>query len=133
MRWREKIAQFMVGRYGTDSLNRAMLIGSIGLLVLSMFVFHTVFYVLGFVLLLLCNIRMLSRNYQARYKENLFFTKQINKIKYLLSKLKYRKETSKTHRIYACPQCKQKIRVPKGKGKIMISCPKCKTEFMKKS
>lgn len=133
MRWREKFAQFMVGRYGTDQLNRAMLFGSIGFLVLSMFVFHTVFYVIGFALLILCNIRMLSRNFQARYKENQIYTKQVNKIKYFFSKLKYKKETSKTHHIYACPQCKQKIRVPKGKGKIMIRCPKCNTEFMKKS
>ncbi len=133
MRWREKMAQFMVGRYGTDQLNRAMLFGSIGFLVLSMFVFHTVFYAIGFALLILCNIRMLSRNFQARYKENQIYTKQVGKIKYFFSKVKYKKETSKTHRIFACPQCKQKIRVPKGKGKIMIRCPKCNTEFMKKS
>ena len=133
MRWRERFAQFMIGRYGTDQLNKAMLITSLVLMVLSWFGFRTIFYAVGLVLLILCNLRMFSRNFQARYKENTIYVNQINKIKYLFSKLKYKKETSKTHRIFSCPQCKQKIRVPKGKGKIMIRCPKCSTEFMKKS
>ena len=38
-----------------------------------------------------------------------------------------------TYRFYKCPQCKQTVRVPKGRGKICITCPKCKTEFIKKS
>ncbi|MDD5936971.1 MAG: hypothetical protein PUC65_15645 [Clostridiales bacterium] len=133
MRWRERMAQFMIGRYGVDQLNRALLYTSIGFMFVSIFVFHRVFYVLGFFLLLVCNLRLLSRNFQARTKENLIFTNQINKLKYFWSKIKYHKETSKTHHIYACPQCKQKIRVPKGKGKIMIRCPKCGNEFLKKS
>ena len=133
MRWRQRFSQFMVGRYGVDQLNRAMLITSLVLMVLSWFGLRTVFYTIGLVLLILCNIRMFSRNFQARYKENTVYVNQINKIRYFISKLKYKKNTSKTHHIYSCPTCKQKIRVPRGKGKIMIHCPKCHTEFMKKS
>lgn len=133
MRLRERIARFMVGRYGNDQLNRTMLVSSILLLLLSRFTLTYVFYILSLVLLILCYLRMFSKDYQARYKENLVYTSQINKIKYQFSKIKYRQQTGKTHHIYSCPQCKQKIRVPKGKGKIMIRCPKCGTEFAKKS
>lgn len=133
MRWRETIARFMVGRYGSDALSRAMSVVAMVFLLLSWFVLPSVFYTLALVLIVYSTYRMFSKNHQQRYKENLFYTKQVDKVKYYFGKLKYRSEQSKTHHIYSCPQCKQKIRVPKGKGKIMVRCPKCQTEFMKKS
>lgn len=133
MRFRERLMQFMQGRYGADALNRALVVVSFVFMILSWFVFHTAFYLVGLVIILYCAFRMFSRNIQARYKENVWYMKQVNKVKYFFSKLKYRKEAGKTHHIYSCPKCKQKIRVPKGKGKIMVRCPKCGTEFMKRS
>ncbi len=127
MRWREAIARFMVGRYGPDAFSRAMSVIAMFFLLLSWFVLPQVFYTLALILIAYSIFRMFSRNHQQRQKENLFYTKQV------VNKLKYRSSRSKTHRIYSCPQCKQKIRVPKGKGNIMIRCPKCQTEFMKKS
>ena len=133
MRWREAIARFMVGRYGSDAFSRAMSVVAMVFLLLSWFVLPQVFYTLALILIVYSTFRMFSINHQKRYKENLFYTKQVDKVKYFINKLKYRSSQSKTHHIYSCPQCKQKIRVPKGKGKIMIRCPKCQTEFMKKS
>lgn len=133
MRWRERMQRFMIGRYGTDQLNRALLIVSFVLIILSNFGLTFVFYTIGLVLLLFANLRIFSRNHKARYRENMIFMSQVNKLKYLISKLKYKKDMSKTHHIYTCPQCKQKIRIPKGKGKIMVRCPKCRVEFVKKS
>lgn len=133
MRFRERFARFMIGRYGTDQLNRALLFGSLGCMVISMFVLRYVFYSIGLVLLIICNLRMMSKNHQARYKENLFYTNQTGKVKRFFSKIKYHQQVRKTHHIYSCPQCKQKIKVPKGKGKIAVRCPKCGTEFIKKS
>lgn len=126
MRWRENFARFMMGRYGTDQLNRALLIVSLFFIVVSNFGLTLLFYGLGLALLLIANFRMFSRNHQARYKENIVFMN-------IIAKLKFRNQGSKTHRIYSCPQCKQKIRIPKGKGKIMVRCPKCGAEFLKKS
>lgn len=133
MRWRDRLARFMMGRYGTDALNKAILVTAFVCVILSWFVLTPFFNSFGLVLLVLCNIRMFSRNIQARYQENQLYLKQVGKIKYLISKLKYRTTVSKTHHIFKCPQCKQKIRVPRGKGNIMVRCPKCNHEFMKKS
>ncbi|MEI3279496.1 MAG: hypothetical protein V8R46_01165 [Eubacterium ramulus] len=49
------------------------------------------------------------------------------------AQMKYRQEQKKIYRFFACPNCAQKVRVPKGKGRICITCPKCKTEFIKRS
>ena len=37
------------------------------------------------------------------------------------------------HRYFDCPKCRQPVRVPRGKGKIMITCPKCKERFQRKT
>lgn len=132
MRWRERIARFMVGRYGTDQLNRCLLIISFVFIILSNFIATFIFYPIGLVLLILCNLRMFSRNIQARYKENQTFMNFVYGIKNFFGKGRGN-QASKTHRIYSCPQCKQKIRIPRGKGKIMVRCPKCGKEFLKKS
>ena len=133
MRWREMLTRFMTGRYGQDALSRAMSMVAFVLLIISMFVAQLILYPIAVILVLLSTFRMFSKNHQKRYQENLVYTKQINKVKYLFSKLRYRTDSSKTHHIYACPGCRQKIRVPRGKGKIMVRCPKCQTEFMKRS
>lgn len=133
MRWREAFARFMVGRYGSDALSRAMSAVAMVFVLLSWFVLPQVFNTLALILIVYSVFRLFSRNHQQRYKENLFYTRQVDKVKYYFSKIKYRNSQNKTHHIYSCPKCKQKIRVPRGKGKIMIRCPKCQTEFMKKS
>ena len=109
---REKIQRFMIGRYGADELAKAQSIAALVLLFLSMFSRLGIFYWLAIALMIYSTWRMFSKNISARYAENQ---------KYL------------NYRFYKCPQCKQKVRVPKGRGKICITCPKCRTEFVKKS
>lgn len=130
MRWREMIGRFMIGRYGTDQLNRTLLVVALIGMLASNFGFTLVLYMIGLVCLIICNMRMFSRNHQARYKENAAFLNLFNKAKNLFN---FKKQANTTHRIFTCPQCKQKIRIPKGKGKIMVRCPKCGNEFIKKS
>ncbi len=128
---REKLQKFMMGRYGTDNFSRFLLIVWIILWVLDLFINSVILSALSLALLIYTYYRMFSRNIQKRYQENIKYLSIKNKILY-----KFRSEQSmmkdrKTHHIYKCPTCKQKIRIPRGKGRICITCPKCKTEFTK--
>lgn len=130
---KEKFRKFMIGRYGVDSLSKFMLGTAVVLLVFAMGFRNNFLNTLACLLVLLCYFRMFSRNYQKRAEENQKFLELKGKVATFLKREKEYFEQRKTHHIYKCPSCKQKIRVPKGKGKICITCPKCHTEFIKKS
>ena len=75
----------------------------------------------------------LNSFYSKMYAQNQKFLTWRYRMVAKWSKWKERFAQRKTHRFYKCPNCKQKVRVPKGRGKIAITCPKCRTEFIKKS
>ena len=77
--------------------------------------------------------RMFSRNISRRSAENEKYMKYHYRCMTKFNQLRARIKDSKTHRIFKCPSCGQKIRVPKGKGRISIKCPKCRIEFIKKT
>ena len=122
---RSATAHFMLGRYGTDKLNMAIL--SVGLLlsVASWFVFLPVldllFTALSYGLMLWAIFRMLSRNTYQRYQENRRYLRFLERWK------------DKEHKHFECPRCRQPVRVPRGKGKIAITCPRCREIFIKKT
>ena len=130
---REKFARFMSGRYGADQLSRFMVTAALVLMVINLFLGWGILSILVLALLVLCYFRMFSRNYQKRYEENLRYTQATARYRYWLSKQKDLWEQRKVYHIYRCPSCKQKVRVPRGKGKIIVTCPKCHTEFQKRS
>lgn len=119
------IRHFMMGRYGTDKLNNAILWVGVIACVLSLFirlpVLNLLLTLLSYVLMGVAIFRMLSRNTYKRYQENR---------KYLLL---WQRVKDREHRYFTCPRCRQSVRVPRGKGKISISCPKCKEKFIKKT
>ena len=130
---REKFARFMSGRYGADQLSRFMVTAALVLMVINLFLGWGILSILVLALLVLCYFRMFSRNYQKRYEENLRYTQATARYRYWLSKQKDLWKQRKVYHIYRCPSCKQKVRVPRGKGKIIVTCPKCRTEFQKRS
>ena len=130
---KEKFRRFMIGRYGTDDLSKFMLIVAVVLWVLNMFSDGRIFYSWGLLILILAYVRMFSRNIQKRYQENQKYLEIKQKVLARFRKEKSNMQQRKTHHIYVCPTCKQKIRIPRGKGRICITCPKCKTEFTKTS
>ena len=126
---KEKFYRFMQGRYGVDQFSRFLLILAIVVLVLNMFIRSALFELIPFALLIYTYFRIFSRNIAARSKENQKYLQLSGTVKY---NLKNGKQLLKFH-IYKCPSCGQKIRIPRGKGKIEITCPKCKNKFIKKS
>lgn len=128
---REKLQRFMMGRYGVDAFNKFLFATSLILWILDMFVSTRILYSWAILLVIYAYFRMFSRNIQKRYQENVKYLQMKSKV---LSKFKFKKSDiaqRKTHHIYKCPTCRQKIRIPRGKGRICITCPKCKTEFTK--
>lgn len=141
---RERLQRFMMGRYGSDQLSRFLSVVGLALLVVYLFTGWWAMYVVAFALILLNLFRTLSRNTTRRYEEN---------SRYLVLKYKFlsffkkggakntgagnsgstRTKADPDHRIFKCPGCGQKVRVPKGRGKISITCPKCKKEFIKRT
>jgi len=125
-----KIKNFFMGRYGMDQLYRFIMVIYIILLVISMISGNQLFMYIAFALFVYQMFRALSKNFPARRKENESFLKLWNPVKYKLANLKKRYQ-DKTHRYLRCPKCKTEIRVPKNKGKIRITCPKCSEQFIK--
>lgn len=116
---------FMEGRYGTDRLNMVILCAGLVASLLSMLVrqpaIGLILWVLSYGLMFWAIFRCLSRNTYQRYMENRKFFQLTEQIK------------DRDHRYYACPKCRQTVRVPRGKGKISITCPRCKERFVKKT
>lgn len=130
---REKLQRFMYGRYGFDELSKVHLIVVIVCMVVSMFLDSSLLYIVSLALLVYCYYRAFSRNIAKRQQEVQVFRNIRYKQRVKWNNFKLHQQQKKTHRFFKCPQCKQKVRVPKGKGKICITCPKCRTEFIKKS
>lgn len=130
---KEWLQRFMMGRYGVDQLNRFLLGLTVVSMIFSMLLRSNLLNTFAVLLLVFCYIRMLSRNIRKRYDENMKYMQYRNKVVGFFMRQKSYMQQRKTHHIYKCPTCRQKIRVPKGKGKICITCPACRTEFIKNS
>lgn len=118
--------RFMSGRYGTDKLNAAILWAGVICWVISLFLpaggwLNFLFWLLAYACMIWALFRTFSRNTYKRYRENRRFIGLLERIK------------DREHRYYNCPKCRQQVRVPKGKGKISITCPKCREKFVKKT
>ena len=136
---RDKFNKFMQGRYGVDDLSRFTMGAALVLIILTMFVnivnrsVGSVLDFLGIAAIVYAYFRIFSRDIQKRYEENQKYLAMTSKFRLRFNKEKNLMKQRKTHHIYICPGCGQKIRIPKGKGKIEIDCPKCHTKFVKRS
>ena len=123
----------MRGRYGADELSRFMLGVCLLLMLVTMIIRFPLLYLVALALLGVCYFRMFSRDFAKRSAENQKYRNIVAKVETFVSRKKRRAAQSKEYHIYKCPSCGQKIRIPRGKGKICITCPKCKHQFNKKS
>lgn len=130
MNW---LRRFMNGRYGVDELSIVMLIISlvfmiIGSLSSKLFILRLI----SDVFIVLYAFRILSKNIYKRQQEYYKYLNIKNKATGFIKAKSNRTKDLKTYKYFKCPNCKQKLRVPRGNGKITITCSKCKTQFKEK-
>jgi len=123
----------MVGRYGQDQLSICLLVMSIILTLLGQFTGISAIVVISYVPLFIALNRSISRDIQKRRMENYKFMMFLSPFFSKVNTIKKRIEGSKTHKYYKCKKCSTMLRVPKGRGKIIVTCPTCKEKFTKKS
>lgn len=136
MKFRERLNRFMYGRYGMDPFGRFLLIAAFVLVVVSMFtggVVNAVLWALGLAALVWCYARMLSRRYDKRRRENDKYLRAKSAVKRWFDSVKTRWSQRKEFRFFRCPSCHALLRVPKGKGKIQLTCRRCGNRFERKS
>lgn len=137
---KEKMIRFMQGRYGAygvDALTKFLMAAGLSVMFISSaFGERTISlacYALGWAAVIYCYFRLFSKNVTKRYAENQAFLSRTSTFRVFFQKQKSMWQQRRVYHIYKCPGCKQKIRIPRGKGKIEVRCPKCSTTFIKKS
>lgn len=129
---RNMLQRFMYGRYGTDQLNQTLIGVYLVLFLFYMLTGAQALYLLSFLLMIWTLFRTLSRNFAARRAENAKFQKLVSPLTRWL-RLQRTIRRDKEHCYFKCPNCGQYLRVPKGKGRITVTCRGCGVSFEEKS
>ena len=129
---RNAIQRFMYGRYGNDQLNLFLMTLYLLLYLVSMVVRSEPLYWVSFALLFFTLFRLLSRNLERRRMENIRFMRAAGPV---INWIHFRRATrrDKEHVYFKCPSCGQRLRVPRGRGKITVTCRSCGASFQEKS
>ena len=134
---RNRFARFMYGRYGLDQMGRFLTGTVMVCLVISLFFggrgAGVILYWIALILLIWSYFRMFSKNVSKRYQENVRFLALKRKIAGPIAKRWDHLKQRRTHVFFKCPSCGQKMRTLKGQGEKHITCPKCHTQFTKKT
>ena len=135
---KDKFYRFMQGRYGVDQFAKFTMGVALVSIVLAIFVntgssAGSLLDMLGLVAIVYTYFRIFSRNIAKRAQEDQKYLSATAKLRQRLNKEKNMMKQRKDYHIYTCPSCGQKVRIPRGKGKIEISCPKCHSKFVKRS
>lgn len=125
-KFRMWLQRFMMGRYGTDKLNTVILGTGVVIALISVFLTKApglalILTTISYGLMFWAIFRCFSRNTYKRYRENRRFLMILDRVK------------DREHKHFDCPKCHQPVRVPRGKGKIAITCPKCREKFIRKT
>lgn len=129
MNLRQKFFQFMYGRYGVDKLTYTLMFVYLTLVIVNVFLHNPIITIAGLLLFVYIIFRMFSRQTYKRSNENQKFMRTINKLtcyfKFNFTRLKHIRK-----KVYCkCPNCKAVIRLPRKRGRHIVSCPKCHTDF----
>ncbi len=123
----------MAGRYGVDQFSRFLSFVALALIVLNLFFRSSVLWILGIAVLVLTYVRMFSKNFEKRRKENERYLQLKYKLTSGFRNWNDRRKQSRDYVFFRCPSCHAMLRVPRGKGKIRVTCRKCGNAFEKKT
>lgn len=123
---------WMRGRYGVDQLGRLTSTASLVCLLLALVPRLGVLLYAGVALLGVSYWRMFSRNAAARYRENAAYLAYRGRLRRWWGRIKAKAAGHRTHSYFRCVGCGTEMRVPRGKGKVRITCPSCKAQFVRK-
>lgn len=130
---RDKLYQFLQGRNGVDEMSIFLIVMSLVLLIISMILDGFLLSLISSGLLIYSYFRVFSKNIGARQAENQRYLAERERLRFKLQSLKVRLGLHKTHKYLKCRSCKKKMRVPRGKGKIEVTCPHCGEKFVTRS
>ena len=139
MRFREKLARFLYGRYGADSLYNALFVCELILLFIGtilnvlgnvepiLAMISIAFYVTALGLMIFALYRFFSRNIAKRRRENEAWLRFKAKFR---RKPKHRLPPDTADHIFrSCPHCKSTLRLRRETGKHQVRCPRCGEKF----
>ena len=127
------LRNFMVGRYGPDQLYIALFLFAVVLGIVANILGWNILSLFSYAALIYAMFRFLSRNIEKRRAENDRFLRFWWPVRQGISGRIKRLKSRKTHKFFKCPGCQNVLRVPKGKGKVQITCPKCGERFERKT
>lgn len=128
MKW---LRNLMYGRYGMDQFG--LFLFSLYLILFVLGLFYRPLTIICYFIIVYSLLRMFSKQYAKRRAENDFYLQKTLKIRQFINRQKNKWIYRKTHKYLRCPYCHQYLRVPKNKGNITITCPKCHQQFDKKT
>ena len=129
---KEKLYRFMQGRYGIDQLNSFLMIVCVICFIVNMFIGSIVLTFIAYGTWLFVIFRMFSKNIYARNRENDKYLNFFSPLSRWL-KLKLMSKQDPSNKYFSCPKCKQMVRVPKGHGTVVVTCPNCQNKFEKRT
>lgn len=130
MQWLTKMMQ---GRAGGDHLSLFLLLLSVVITIIGRVIGFPFIAALSYLPLVFGTYRIFSKDLSKRRMENYKFMMKISPLYKRFHRLLTRFRLRRDHKLMPCTHCKSMLRVPKGKGKIRITCPKCKARFTRKT
>lgn len=127
-----RLKKFFYGRHGVDQLSIALFFLYMAIAFTSQILRIYWIYILSYAIFGYSFFRILSRNHAKRTEENARFLLGWHSLKNRFRTGIQRMRDLGQYRYFKCPNCSQTVRVPRGKGRVNISCPKCRGKFLRK-
>ena len=137
MKFRNWLLRVMAGRNGVDRFGRFLSAVTVIFLLISLLTGRTgvssLFWALGVITFFLGLFRSFSRNLPRRRAENEAYCRLEDRVLGRFRGAGERFRQRKDYRFFRCPSCRTWLRVPRGKGKVQVTCRQCGERFARKT